>query len=269
MIWIKILLPDTKQGLLAYQQRFPFFLCWTIWVTETKSVPAERQGPQFQGWASNFEPEPCQITHQTYSYSQPLSSGNAWHKIVSYWEKGSLFIPLSVDAIKIWQTEIKLTLTSGPSESHGTFTIETTTKVVCHASSTVLTWIWLTFIFLWGSKQDSWNTINIFGSTDQKPVVRAQGGGGGGGGMEDWHVREVAWHSEMSGVCQGVRSVTRTNICFWTEFFFPFSKFPVMYNLTFVWKHSTAKLGTTPEQYFFVCGIPGVARNIFRKSPRK
>lgn len=27
VIWIKILLPDTKQGLLAYQQRFPFFLC--------------------------------------------------------------------------------------------------------------------------------------------------------------------------------------------------------------------------------------------------
>lgn len=25
MIWIKILLPDTTQGLLAYQQRFPFF----------------------------------------------------------------------------------------------------------------------------------------------------------------------------------------------------------------------------------------------------
>lgn len=66
----------------------------------------------------------------------------------------------------------------------------------------------------------------------------------------------------MSGVCQGVRSVTCTNICFWTEFFFPFSKFPVMYCLTFVWKHRTAKLGTTPEQYF-LCGIPGVARNIF------
>lgn len=92
-------------------------------------------------------------------------------------------------------------------------------------------------------------------STDQKPVVRAQGEGGrgeGGGGMEDWHVREVAWHSEMSGVCQGVRSVTRTNICFWTEFFFPFSKFPVMYCLTFVWKHRTAKLGTNLNSIFCV-----------------
>lgn len=74
-------------------------------------------------------------------------------------------------------------------------------------------------------------------STDQKPVVRAQGGGGGG---------------EMSGVCQGVRSVTRTNICFWTEFFFPFSKFPVMYCLTFVWKHRTAKLGTNLNSIFCV-----------------
>lgn len=179
VIWIKILLPDTKQGLLAYLQRFPFFLCWTIWVTETKSVPAERQGPQFQGWTSNFEPEPCQITHQTYCYSQPLSSDNAWHKIVSYWEKGSLFIPLSVDEIKIWQTEIKLTLTSGPSESHGTFTIETTTKVMCHASSAVLTWIWLTFIFLWGSKQDSWNTIS---SSAAGALIRNRLSGHKGGG---------------------------------------------------------------------------------------